>query len=137
MSTFRPSRSHEDLNLGTQHRSIPVGLPSLVLSKAADTTTTLIGLQFVPFVFESNPHLRMLMASIGSIPALLLGTVAVLGLVVGVTESARLACQRFDCDVDSAERMVRFVGYVPLSIVFLAASLHNLLVVLTGLGALG
>jgi hypothetical protein len=40
-------------------------------------------------------------------------------------------------DVDSAPGLVQFVGYVPLSIVFCAASVHNLAVILTGLGVVG
>lgn len=137
MSTVRPAWFHGELDLDPFQRSVPVGLAGLVVSKLADATTTFLGLQFVPYVVESNPHLRLLMASIGVLPGLLLGTILVLGLVVGVTESARIACQRLDRDVDSALRIVRFVGYVPLSIVFGAASLHNLVVVLTGLGMLG
>lgn len=103
----------------------------------ADTTTTFLGLQFVPYVVESNPNLRLLIASIGLIPGLILGTIVVLGFVVGVTESARVVSRRMDCDVYSAQRVVRFVGYVPLSIVFCAASLHNFVVVLIGLGMIG
>lgn len=135
MSTVRPAWVHGELNLSPHERS--VGLIGLVVTKVADTTTTFLGLQFVPYVVESNAYLRSLIASIGLIPGLLLGTLVVLGLVVGVTESARLACLRLDCDVDSAQRTVQFVGYVPLSIVFCAVSLHNLVVILTGLGMIG
>lgn len=115
-------------------RSLPGGL---VVSKLADTTTTAVGLQFVPLVVESNPHLRLLMAWVGSLPGLLLGTVAVLGLVVLVTELAVLACGRLDGDARWAPPTVRFVGYVPLTIVFWAASVNNLVVIAAGLAGGG
>lgn len=135
MSTVRPAWFHGELDFSPHDRS--VGLAGLVVTKVADTTTTFLGLQFVPSVVESNVYLRALIASVGLIPGLLLGTLVVLGLVVGVTESARLACLRLDCEERSAQRTVQFVGYVPLSIVFCAVSLHNLVVILSGLGMIG
>lgn len=95
--------------------------------------TTAVGLLFVPAVAEANPLLRRLVGLVGVVPGVLLGTVAVLATVVLVTEAGVLVCRRLDSESPRWGRLVRTVGYGPLTAVFAIAALNNLVFIVRGL----
>lgn len=101
-------------------------LRALVLAKLLDGGTTAVGLLFVPTIVEANPFLRALIGLVGVVPGLVLGTAVVLVVVVAVTELGVSVCARRAPDDAWMRPAVRLVGYLPLSLIFAAASLHNL-----------
>lgn len=116
----------------------PVTSPrALVLSKLLDGATTAVGLLFVPAVAEANPLLRRLVAVLGIVPGVVLGTLVVVGTVVLVTEAGVLACQRLDPEPRRWGRIVRTVGYGPLTVVFAIAAVNNLVLIAWGLRLVG
>ena len=103
---------------------------ALGLTKAADAATTVVGLSASPSVAEANPALRYLVEQFGLLVAVALGSAVVVGVVVLTTELAAVACRRLAPGDERPVTAVRLVGYVPISIVFLAAAAHNAILVL-------
>ena len=102
----------------------------LGLAKVADAVTTVVGLSAFPSVTETNPALRVLVEHLGVLVAVALGSAVVVGVIVLATELAAVACRRLAPGDERPVSVVRVVGYVPISIVFLAAAGHNALLVL-------
>jgi len=66
----------------------------------------------------------------------LLGSLVVIGLVWGATELGTLACNRLAPEEAWAPPVLRVVGYLPISLVFLSAAVHNALLILASLGGI-
>lgn len=111
------------------------GSIALILSKGADALTTIIGLTVSSRIVETNPLLRYAIVHIG-IPLGVVGaTLGVIVLVIAVTEAAVIACEWIDPTAVWAGATVRFIGYLPLTVLFTAASVNNLVVIMARLGA--
>jgi hypothetical protein len=96
----------------------------LAVSKLADSVTTAVGLLAVPGLAEGNPAIRALIARLGVLPALAVVTVGVVVLVVATTEAGVRCSQRLDGS-PRTRGLIRSLGYLPLSALFLAAAVHN------------
>lgn len=123
------------LRVEARGRTHPFGADSpaviaFILSKTADGLATLIGLTLSPRIVETNLYLRITIRHLGPLLGVIAATVLVLVLVIAVTESAVVAGLRLDPEATWVVGVVRFVGYVPLSIVFAGVSLHNVTVIL-------
>ena len=97
----------------------------LGVSKALDAGTTAVGLLFVPGLVEANPFPASVFGSIGVGTGLLMLSVLTVVVVTLVTEAGARYLQGHDEAAAWAPTATRLVGYAPLSIVFLAASIHN------------
>ena len=97
----------------------------LLLTKALDATTTAVGLTLVPGLVESNPFAAVLFSSVGVLPGLLLATLAVLAVVVGVTEAGVAWLRKRPDTPGWGPTVTRIVGYLPPSLVFGVAAVHN------------
>lgn len=98
---------------------------AFILSKTADGLATLIGLTISPRIVETNLYLRITIRHLGPVIGVIAATGLVLVLVIAVTESAVMAGLRLDPEAEWVVGVIRFVGYVPLSMVFAGVSLHN------------
>lgn len=105
----------------------------LIASKLFDAATTAIGLVMVPFAIERNRTARALIADLGLVPGLLLGSVVVVATVFLVTELGVWATTRSELSSGWGAHPVRTIGYVTLSLIFLAAGLNNSVLVLGAL----
>ena len=117
MSTSLPGR-----------RSLPSGHSGIVLlalTKALDAATTALGLVLVPRIVESNPFAATLFETVGVLPGLLLGSLAVVGVVVLVTEYGVAKLRRTPDAPDWAPTATRIVGYFPPSLLFGAVAVYN------------
>lgn len=103
---------------------------ALILSKTADGVATLIGLTMSPRIVETNLYLRITIRHLGPLLGVTAATIVVLVLVIAVTESAVVAGLRLDPEAQWVVGVTRFVGYVPLSMVFVGVSLHNVTVII-------
>lgn len=97
----------------------------LLLTKALDATTTAVGLTLVPGLVESNPFAAALFSTVGVLPGLLLASLAVLAFVVGVTEAGAAWLARHPDAPGWGPTATRAVGYLPPSLIFGAAAVHN------------
>lgn len=103
---------------------------ALILSKTADAVATIIGLMMSPHIVETNLYLRVTIRHLGPLLGVSAATILVLVLVITVTESAVVAGLRLDPEAQWAVGVIRFIGYVPLSMVFAGVSLHNVMVII-------
>ena len=116
------------MSQGTSGAAVVPGHPAIVclsLTKALDATTTAVGLAFVPGVVEANPFAAALFAAVGVFPGLLLASLAVLAFVVAITETGAAWLARRSDAPEWAPVATRTVGYLPPSLVFGAAAVHN------------
>lgn len=116
-------------------RTYPLGMDTpavivLVLSKTADGVATLIGLTISPRIVETNLYLRITIRHLGPLLGVIVATILVLVLVIAVTETAVVASLRLDPEAHWVVGVTRFIGYVPLSMVFAGVSLHNVTVII-------
>lgn len=116
-------------------RMHPFGVDSpaviaFVFSKSADGLATLIGLTISPHIVETNLYLRITIRHLGTLLGVIVATIVVLLLVIAVTESAVVTALRIDPEATWVVGVIRFVGYVPLSMVFAGVSLHNATVII-------
>jgi len=105
-----------------------VAITALCLTKAADVLTTIGGLLLVSGLTESNPTARAVLNVAGA-PGLIVAGVAAIVLVVATVEwGARTV--GVDGDVDDRGRLLLYAGsYYPLSLIYLGAAVHNLLLI--------
>lgn len=96
----------------------------LVVAKAGDAITTVVGLVFVPGLVEANPAVRLAIGHAGVLLGVAIGTALSVAVVVAVTETGFAAVRRLDAD-DWAPPLVRAVGYYPPAVVFGVAAAHN------------
>jgi len=96
----------------------------MVVAKAGDAVTTIVGLVFVPGLVEANPAVRLVIGHVGVLLGVVLGTVLSVAVVVAVTETGSAAVRRLGED-DWAPPLVRVVGYYPPAVVFGAAAANN------------
>lgn len=96
----------------------------LVVAKAGDAVTTVVGLVFVPGLVESNPAVRLAIDHAGVFLGVALGTVLSVAVVVAATESGLAVARRLGED-DRALALVRVAGYYPPAVVFGAAAANN------------
>ena len=97
----------------------------LGVSKALDAGTTAFGLTFVPGLAEANPFPATVFGSVGVGTGLLVLSVLTVVVVTLVTEAGARYLEGHEEAADWSPTATRLVGYAPLSIVFLAAALHN------------
>lgn len=108
----------------------PYGSPGawigfLGVSKALDAGTTAVGLLFVSGLSEANPFPAGVFGSIGVGMGLLILSVATVVVVALVTEAGARYLRGHEDAAEWSPTATRIVGYAPLSVVFLAAALHN------------
>lgn len=99
------------------------GVTALVATKAADLATTVAGLTLVSDLTEQNPfaaHLVQQFGVSGLVAASAVG-VAVVVLVVELTSAFVAASD----EIDLRPRTLYLLSYLPLSVVFAMASIHN------------
>lgn len=96
----------------------------LVVAKAGDAITTVVGLVFVPGLVETNPALGLAIDEVGVLLGVTLGTALSVAVVVAVTEAGSAAVRWLGED-DWAPPLVRVVGYYPPAVVFGAAAANN------------
>lgn len=94
-------------------------------TKALDAGTTAVGLLFVPGLVEANPFPASVFGSVGVGTGLVVLSVLTVVVVTLVTEAGARYLEGHDEAAAWGPTATRLVGYGPLSIVFLAASLHN------------
>lgn len=100
-----------------------VGL--LVLGKALDVVTTAVGLLVVPGFVEANPFAALYFETAGVVTGLLTLSILLLIVVTAVTElGARYLASHPEAP-PWGPTVTRFVGYVPLTVIFVFAGLHN------------
>jgi hypothetical protein len=104
-------------------------LAALIATKVGDVVTTAFGLLFVSGVAERNPVIARLAAAFGVVPALVLLSLASLGLVVACTEAGVTTLRRAEAP-KWTEAATRGVGYGLPSTVFALATLNNAVVLL-------
>ena len=96
---------------------------ALFLTKAADASTTAIGLLFLSLT-EGNPVIRRLVHGIGVVPGVVVASVLGIGVVVGVTELGVWAIAYAMVDRRWV-RLVRTLGYGIPSTLWAVVSVHN------------
>lgn len=106
------------------------GIALLSLSKALDAATTLLGLTLVPGVVETNPFAAALFSRLGVVAGVVVASITVLAVVVAVTEAGVAWLRRSDAP-EWAAAATRAVGYLPPSLLFCAATVHNAALLLT------
>lgn len=109
---------------GTKNPGHPA-FACLLLTKALDATTTAVGLALVPGLAEANPVAATLFSTVGVLPGLLLASLVILAIVVAVTETGAGWLRRHPDAPGWAPRATRIAGYLPPSLVFGAAAIHN------------
>ena len=97
----------------------------LVVGKALDALTTGVGLLYVPGFVEANPFAAAYFGSMGVATGLLTLSLLTVTIVTLVTEVGARYLVRHDEAPVWGPTVTRFVGYVPLSVVFVFAALHN------------
>lgn len=100
-----------------------VGL--LVLAKALDVGTTAVGLLYVPGFVEGNPFAALYFDAMGVVTGLLTLSVLTVVVVAAVTELGARYLEGHEESPHWGPTATRVVGYVPLSVVFVFAALHN------------
>ena len=101
------------------------GIGGLVMTKFLDAGTTAVGLLYVPGFVEANPFPAGVFEALGVGTGLLVLSLLTVALVTLVTEAGARYLEGHDESPDWGPTATRFVGYVPISIVFGAAALHN------------
>lgn len=102
------------------------GPSALAAAKTADGVTTILGLRLVDHTRELSPA-AALFDVVGVVPAVLGASLAAVLLVVAATEYATTVCRR---SAPRSASVVRFVGYVPLVLLWTAVAVRNARVVL-------
>lgn len=97
----------------------------LVVGKALDVVTTAVGLLYVPGFVEANPFAAVYFDSFGVVTGLLSLSLALIVVVTAVTELGARYLANHEDGPAWGPTVTRFVGYVPLSVVFVFAGLHN------------
>lgn len=105
-----------------------LGVLALAGAKLADAATTAVALTFLPLV-EFNPLVRTLIAHVGILPGVLIGSGLAIGVITLVTETGVHACSRLSPERRGAAR-VRYVGYGLPTALFAAAAVYNLALIL-------
>lgn len=117
------SRAVGSLPSPTGPRWPTIGVGWLLAAKLADATTTAVALTYLPLV-ESNPMVRLLIAQVGVVPGLLLGSVLALGFITAVTELGVVACYRLAPEGEGVAH-VRYAGYGIPTVLFAGAAVYN------------
>lgn len=103
-------------------------ITTLCFTKAADVLTTLSGLLLFRGLAESNPTARAVLDMAGP-PGLIVSGVAAVVLVVGVVEWG-VRTVGVDGETHDRGRLLLYAGsYYPLSVIYLGAAIHNLLLI--------
>jgi hypothetical protein len=106
----------------------------LVVAKAGDAITTILGLTLVPGLVETNPAVRLVIDHAGVAGGVLLATALSIAVVVAVTETGFAVCRRLAVD-EGIPSVVRMAGYYPAALVFGATAAYNAALILrVGLG---
>ena len=107
-----------------------IAIGTLCLTKAADVVTTIGGLVFVGGLTESNPTARAVLDVAGTPGLIVSGIVAIVLVVATVEWGARMV--GVDGDTADRGRLLLYAGsYYPLSLIYLGAAVHNLLLIAT------
>ncbi|CDK39287.1 hypothetical protein [Halorubrum sp. AJ67] len=131
--------SHSELGDTDSHGRISLsvsGMAVLLATKFADALTTGVGLAYVPAVYEVNPIARPVFEGLGITDGLLFSSIAVIVVIVTVTEIAALAIARRRRDGHLAP-VVRAVGYGLPSLLFAAVAVRNAAVLVEAVEPLG
>lgn len=107
-------------------------VPTLLLARLADTTTTLYGLR-IAGVYERNPFVAALIELLGPGGGMLLANLLTIGVVALAVEIAVavVGADAHAIDVSLAERTVLDVGYLPAVALSFTAALYNVGVIAT------
>lgn len=97
----------------------------LVVGKGLDAATTAFGLLVVPGFVEANPFAASVFDSLGVATGLLVLSVLTVATVALATELGAWYLNRKEGAPGWGPTATRILGYVPLSIVFVFAALHN------------
>lgn len=101
-----------------------VGIGAVGVSQLSDLLVTIVGLS-LPGVVEVNPIAVAAMDALGTVPGLLLLSIAVVGAVVATTETAAEICR----ETRVSPLSVRLLGYAPLTCVSFVATGYNLTII--------
>lgn len=103
------------------------GIALLVFAKLTDLLTTIVGLKLVDGLSERNPVGAWLYAEMG-VAGLILASVFGVFLVVVVVEWARSLILEYD-DSSLGDYHLYLISYLPLTCLYLIATVHNLILV--------
>ena len=109
-----------------------VGFALLVLTKATDLLTTIVGLTVVEGLAEKNPVGALIYREIGIVGLIGASIVGVLLVVVVVELAGSWIATLDDCSLES--RHLYLISYLPLILVYLFATINNSILVLRQLG---
>lgn len=110
---------------GAWRRTTGYGLAALSATKAVDLCTTLVGLSLRTGFRESNPLIARVIASVGTVPGLVVTASLTVVVVALVTEGAAAVLERRSSGPSRGLPALRLVGYGSASAVNLAAAVHN------------
>jgi len=97
----------------------------LVFGKLLDAGTTAVGLLYVPGFVEANPFAALYFDALGVVTGLVTLSILTVAIVATVTELGARYLEGHEESPGWGPTATRFVGYVPLTIVFVFAALHN------------
>lgn len=108
------------------------GIVVLTATKFADALTTVVGVRYIPGVYEANPVVDAVLHEVGVGYGLLVSSVVVIVAIALITEASALtiAVRRRDGHLAP---IVRAVGYGLPSIGFTLISLYNVQILLQGI----
>lgn len=106
-----------------------VGTAALGSAKLADVVTTTVGLAFFGAT-EGNPVGRSLIAHLGLVPGVVLGSVAVVLFITLVTERGVTAARLAETD-PVWPSLVRCVGYGAPTLLFTGVAAYNAVLILS------
>jgi len=109
-----------------------LGFALLVLTKSTDLLTTIVGLTVVEGLAEKNPVGALIYREIGIVGLIGASIVGVLLVVVVVELAGSWIATLDDCSLEC--RHLYLIGYLPLILVYSAATIHNSMLVLRQLG---
>lgn len=112
-----------------ENRWSAIGAAALGSAKLADVVTTVVGLVFFGAI-EANPVGRSLIAHLGLVPGLVLGSVVVVVFIVAVTERGVAAVRRTETD-PVWPSLVRSVGYGVPTLLFAGVAVYNAALILS------
>lgn len=104
------------------------GICMVVITKAGDLLTTVIGLVYVDGIVEQNPIAAAVFARAGVLGLLVISVVGI-GLLIAVVEALGTIVDDVD-EVEIDGRILYYCSYVPLAFISALATVYNSMLIL-------
>lgn len=104
------------------------GIVLLVLTKSSDLLTTAVGLTVVDGVYERNPVAAWVYSDFGLLGLAVLSLLGILLILLVVESASRWVANIDDCQIRRSH--LTLISYLPLSVVFAFATVHNSILLL-------